>query len=199
MIANNYARSFMNTAKTMLRGTLMMAVALVAACASKPTIRSNVDPAADFTKYQTYGFFDEVTGRASAYDSFATRYIKTAVDNEMSKRGLKKSSNPQLLVNIHVQTKEKMNVTESPTGYYGYRSGMYGWGAGVSSTTVDTYTEGTLNVDVIDSTTSRLVWEGVAVGRIHDKARDDPQPAIDEVVQQVFEKFPRQPPQAPQT
>lgn len=189
----------MKAAKTVVRCGLMMVVALVAACASKPTIRTNVDPATDFTKFQTYGFFDEVTGRAPAYESFATRYIKTAIDNEMQKRGLQKSRNPQLLVNTHVQTKDKVQVTESPTGYYGYRYGMYGWGAGVSSTTVDNYTEGTLNVDVIDSATSRLVWEGVAVGRIHDKARDNPQPAIDEVVRQVFEKFPRQPVQAPQT
>lgn len=188
----------MNAAKSMVRCGLTMAVALVAACASKPTIRSNVDPAADFSKFQTYGFFDEVTGRAAAYDSFAARYIKTAIDNEMRKRGFQKSSNPQLLVNTHVQTKDKVKVTESPSGYYGYRYGMYGWGAGVS-TTVDNYTEGTLNVDVIDGATNRLLWEGVAIGRIHEKSRDDPQPAIDEVVRQVFEKFPKQPATAPQT
>ncbi|WP_157994413.1 DUF4136 domain-containing protein [Peristeroidobacter agariperforans] len=187
----------MNAANSMVRCGLTIAVALVAACASKPTIRSNVDPSADFSKFKTYGFFDEVTGRAPAYDSFATRYIKTAIDNEMQKRGLQKSKEPQLLVNMHVQTKDKVKVTESPSGYYGYRYGMYGWGAGVS-TSVDNYTEGTLNVDVIDSATSRLVWEGVAVGRIHEKARDDPQPAIDEVVRQVFEKFPTQPATAPQ-
>jgi len=188
----------MNAANTLVRCGLAIAVALLAACVSKPTIRSNVDPQADFAKYQTYGFFDEVTGRASAYDSFATRYIKNAIDNEMQKRGFQKSDKPQLLVNTHVQTKDKVKVTESPSGYYGYRYGMYGWGAGVS-TTVDNYTEGTLNVDVIDSATSRLVWEGVAVGRIRESARDDPQPAIDEVVRQVFERFPKQPPQAPQT
>lgn len=187
----------MNAANTGVRCGLAIVVALLAACASKPTIRSNVDPQADFAKFQTYGFFDEVTGRASAYDSFATRYIKNAIDNEMQKRGLRKSDNPQLLVNTHVQTQEKVKVTESPSGYYGYRYGMYGWGAGVS-TTVDNYTEGTLNIDVIDSATKRLVWEGVAIGRIQEKARDDPQPAIDEVVRQVFERFPRQPAQAPE-
>jgi hypothetical protein len=179
----------MNAAKTLVRCGLMLTVALVTACASKPTIRSNVDPAADFSKFQTYGFFDEVTGRAPTYDSFAMRYIKNAIDNEMQKRGLKKSSNPQLLVNTHVQTKDKMKVSETPSGYYGYRYGMYGWGAGVS-TTVDNYTEGTLNIDVVDSATSRLVWEGVAIGRVHEMSRDDPQPVIDEVVRQVFERFP---------
>lgn len=175
-------------------GALTIAVALLAACASKPTIRSNVDPTADFSSFQTYGYFDEVTGRKSPYDSFATRYIKNAIDHEMQSRGFQKSSNPQLLINTHVQTKDKVQVTETPHagGYYGYRYGMYGWGAGVS-TTVDNYTEGTLNVDAIDSASKKLVWEGIAVGRIHEKAREDPEPAINEVVRQIFEKFPRQP------
>ena len=190
----------MNAAKTGVRYVWMIAVALLAACASKPTIRSNTDPAVDFSKYQTYGFFDEVTGHAPAYESFATRYIKSAIDYEMQQRGFRKTGNPQLLVNINVQTKDKVQVAETPTGggYYGYRYGMYGWGAGVS-TSVDNYTEGTLNVDVVDSATSRLIWEGIAVGRIHDKARANPQPAIDEVVRQVFERFPRQPGQEPAT
>lgn len=170
---------------------------LMASCASQPSIRTNQDPAADFNAYQTFGYFDEVNERRSAYDSFATRYIKTAVDREMSSRGFRKDEQPQLLVNIHVQAKDKVKVTETPTGaygYYGYRYGAYGWGAGVQ-TTVDNYTEGTLNLDVIDRARSRLLWEGIAVGRISDKSRDDPQAAIDAVVKQVFERFPKQPPQ----
>lgn len=173
---------------------LPIAATLLAACASKPTIRSNVDPAADFSHYKTFAFYDEAKNRAPAYDSFATRYIKVAIDREMQSRGLQKSAQPQLLVNIHVQTKDKVKVTESSTGYYGYRSGYYGWGAGVS-THVDNYTEGTLNVDVIDNAASRLVWEGIAIGRISDKSLKNPQPAIDAVVKQVFERFPTQPPQ----
>lgn len=190
----------MKTSKTIVRSTLAIAVALLAACASKPTIRSNLDPAADFSKFQTYGYFDEVTGRAPAYDSFATRYIKNAIDHELQLRGFKKSNEPQLLVNTHVQTKDKVQVTETPYagGYYGYRYGMYGWGAGVS-TSVDNYTEGTLNVDVVDVTSKKLLWEGIAVGRIHEKSRDDPQAAINEVVRQIFEKFPTQPPAPPKS
>jgi hypothetical protein len=176
---------------------LLLTAALVAACASKPTIRSNVDPGTNFATYKSFGFLDEVTGKKAAYDSFASTYIKTAVARVMQARGLQKSDSPDLLVNIHVETKDKVSVSQTPTGYYGgyygYRGGMYGWGAGVS-TTVDNYTEGTLNIDVVDRASSKLVWEGIAVGRISSKARDNPQPAIDAVVKQVFEKYPTQPP-----
>jgi Domain of unknown function (DUF4136) len=187
--------------RTPLRSLLPLALsaALLAACASKPTIRSNVDPAADFSRYRTFAFYDEVAGGKPAYDSFASQYIKSAVVREMQARGLQQAQDPDMLVNIHVQTKDKVRVSETPTGsygYYGYRGGMYGWGGGVS-TTVDNYVEGTLNIDVIDRTAGKLLWEGIAVGRINEQSRDNLQPAIDAVVKQVFERFPTQPPPQP--
>ncbi len=182
----------MSAAKELSRCVLVIAAALLASCASKPTIRSNEDPSADFSKYQTFGFLDEVTGRTPDYESFTTQYIKIAVDREMRSRGFQKNEQPQLLVNIHVQTQDKVKVTEAPSGYYGYRYGVYGWGAGVH-TSVDNYTEGTLNVDVVDRVASKLLWEGIAIGRISEKSREDPQTAIDAVVKQVFEHFPTQP------
>lgn len=185
----------MSVQRKLAIGAVTVVTAVLASCASKPSIRSNQDPAADFSKYQTFGFFDEVSKQATAYDSFATRYIKTAVEREMSSRGFQKNEQPQLLVNIHVQTKDKVRVTETPSasyGYYGYRYGAYGWGAGVH-TSVDNYTEGTLNLDVVDRAQSKLLWEGIAIGRISDKSREDPQTAIDAVVKQVFERFPKQP------
>jgi hypothetical protein len=85
-----------------------------------------------------------------------------------------------------------VQVTESPSGYYGYRSGLYGWGSNVY-TSVDSYTEGTLNIDVVDLPASKLLWEGIAVGRITDRIRQNPQPVVDEVVKEIFTKFPVQP------
>lgn len=189
----------MRTLPAFNRTALVLGAALLAACASKPTIRSNLDPAANFSTYRTFAFYDEVGGGKAKYDSFANQYIKNAIVREMQARGLQRADAADLLVNIHVQAKDKVRVSESPAyygGYYGYRGGAYGWGAGVS-TTVDNYTEGTLNIDVVDRGTSKLVWEGIAVGRISDKSRDNPQPAIDAVVKQVFERFPVQPPAEP--
>lgn len=190
--------------RNLLRSGMLPLVAitvLLAACASKPEIRSNVDPATDFSRYRTFGFYDETTGRKPAYESFADQYIKSAIVRELQARGLQQSQAPDLLVNIHVQTKDKMRVSETPSasyGYYGYRGSMYGWGSGVA-TTVENYTEGTLNIDVIDRTSSKLLWEGIAVGRINEQARENMQPAIDAVVKQVFERFPTRPTAEPST
>jgi hypothetical protein len=93
-----------------------------------------------------------------------------------------------------VQKQNKVQVTDTG-GYYGYRGGYYGWGAGVNTSTyVDNYTEGTLNVDVVEAAEHKLLWEGIAVGRISERTQNNLQPTVDAVVKQVFEQFPTKPP-----
>jgi hypothetical protein len=62
---------------------LIVTASLLIGCASGPTIRSNADPTADLTKYQTFGFYDRVAGRQGAYEDFATQYIRNAIVREM--------------------------------------------------------------------------------------------------------------------
>lgn len=166
---------------------LCVVVLILAGCATGPTIRSHVDPTADLSRYRTFGFFS----RGQAYESFVSRYIQAAVVDEMLARGYVRSDTPDLLINFHVQTQDKVQVTQTPTAYYGWRRG-YGWAAPYSSyeTDVRQYKEGTLNIDIVDRTRNQLVWEGVAVGRIQSKSMEDPQPAIKTVVAQVFQKYP---------
>ena len=164
-------------------------------CASGPKIRSQSDPTADFASYRTFGFFDESSGVAPAYSSFIAQYLKKAVVREMQARGIALAENPDLLVNFNLVTKDKLQVTQSPSAFYGYRRG-YVWGSAMpygTTTDVSSYTEGTLNVDVISKAKMQLVWEAVAIGRVRDKALEDPEPAINQVIAQLFEKFPRQP------
>lgn len=165
----------------------------LAACTSGPTVRSQSDPGADFSRYRTFGFFDESTAAKPAYSSFVAQYLKKAVTQEMQARGISPAANPDLLVNFNLVTKDKVQVSQTPTAYYGYRRG-YSWGGmgmGYETTDVSNYTEGTLNVDVIDRSKMQLVWEGTAVGRVTDKALENPEPAINQTIKQVFEKFPR--------
>jgi hypothetical protein len=190
-------RSLVSSSLTMI---VLSASLVLVACASGPTIRSNVDPAADFNRYKTYGFLDEVSGKPPQYASFATQYLKSSISGQMERRGYQRSPDPELLVNFNVATKDKVSVTQTPASssmYYGYRGGMYGWGMGVGTeTNVQNYTEGTLNIDVVDRAQKKLLWEGVAIGRIKEKALNDPKPAIEAVVAKVFEKFPEPAPGA---
>lgn len=179
---------------------LVLILALSSACETGPKIRSNSDPSADFSHYKTFEFLAGGEPGKPGYQSFGTQYLTTAISRELQARGFSHQENGDLLVNFHVQKKDKVDVTQSPAGYgyYGYRGGMYGWGTSVNSSTfVDSYTEGTLNVDVVDRAKHQLLWEGIAVGRITDKTQNNLQATIDAVVKQVFERFPRPAPGAP--
>ena len=63
-------------------------------------------------------------------------------------------------------------ATTDPTmvgGYYGYRRGYYSpWvGYGYSTSThVSQYDVGTVNVDIVDMQQKRMIWEGVAKGKV---------------------------------
>jgi hypothetical protein len=171
----------------------LTAALLVACAASGPTIRSQVDPSANFSAYQTFGFFDEMPGQQALYASFVDQYIKEAIVREMYARGYRQEANPQLLVNFHRQSKDKVKVTQTaaPAGYYGYRRSFYAWGAGTTVTTdVDSYREGTLNIDVVDAAARKLLWEGIAIARISEKIRENPKPTIDGAVNEMFAEFP---------
>jgi hypothetical protein len=67
---------------------------------------------------------------------------------------------------------------------------MYiGW-RGYYDGQVSQYTEGTLNIDLVDAARGVLVWEGIAIGRVTEAARRDVQGAIDDVVPQIFAEYP---------
>lgn len=164
---------------------------LLAGCASGPTIRSNEDPAANFSQYRTYGFSPALENADFGYQSLLTKYLKDAVARQMDVRGYRQSDDPDLLVNFYVNTKEKIKATTTPTagGYYGYRGSYYG-GWGGYQTNVTQYTQGTLTIDLVDAKRKQLVWEGNAVGRVRQSTLDDVEGAVNRVVPQIFEKYP---------
>lgn len=179
------------TSKRVLGAALCMLA--LAACASGPQYLVNVDGAANFSSYRTFGFFDEREPRKSAYQSVAHRHLKSAIVREMLARGYRRSEQPELLVNIHLQRREDAQDRPRASDYYSYRSGHYAWRAGVPAVSGD-YTDGTLNIEVIDPASRELLWEGIAVGGISQRMYENLEATIDTVTAKLFERFPRQSP-----
>ncbi len=160
---------------------LASAAILLASCASKPTIESDYDHTIDFSQYKTYGFFSPMGIENANYSSIFGSIFRDAISKEMESRGYTVSDNPDLMINVsgRLQDKTKVTTTSDPYmhgGYYGYRRGAYGTWGGYgygTSTHVSQYTEGTINVDMVDRAQKRMVWEGVAVGRVNEKKSGD--------------------------
>jgi Domain of unknown function (DUF4136) len=172
---------------------LLALAGLLTACASGPEIRADADPGVNLGSYQTFGFFEPVATDSRPYTSIVTARLKDATRRELERRGYRYSAdNPQLLVNFNLNVQERTEVESvpGPGGFYGYRVGMYGAWAGYP-TEVETihYKEGTLGIDLVDAAKRQLVWQGVAQGRISKSAMQDPGPAIDKVVADIFTKF----------
>jgi hypothetical protein len=161
---------------------LMIAMALLTACtASSPKIHSDYDHSIDFSQFKTYGYYSPMGIENPNYSSLLGQMFRDAIDAQMKPRGYVLSNNPDLLINVSARMQDKTQVRtySDPMyggGYYGYRGGMYdpwgGYGYG-TSTHVSQYTEGTINVDMVDIDQKRMVWEGVAIGRVSDKGKNE--------------------------
>ncbi len=177
----------------------LAAAALIAGCASGPTIRSNVDPGANLSSYKTYMFAEKVGTDRPGYATPISAYFKEAIRREMDARGYQYVENgpAELLVNFNANAKENVDVRTTPGstygygyGYYGYRGGLYGAAAFPPEVQTVRYKTGTANVDVVDLSRKQVVWEGIAEARLTDKMMNDPRTAISSVIAEMFAQFP---------
>lgn len=173
---------------------LLVGMTILAGCASTPNTFSQVDPTADFTRYQTYAFYDHPATNDAEYESLVTNFLKVSVAQQMDARGLTYDpENPDLVVNFFLNTQEKVRSRQVPTmsGYYGWRDPFYDpWPGYAYETRIDQYTEGTLNVDVADVAENKLVWEGSVVGRITDEVVRNLERELDGAVEAIFQNYP---------
>jgi Domain of unknown function (DUF4136) len=176
---------------------LIATLLLVTACESGPKVRANYDKGVDFSQYKTFGFESPLGTDRAGYTSIVSQYLSATTRRELEARGLRyDEASPQLLVNFNAKLSDKLRADSVPStgyyggGYYGYRTGYYGAWPMYNETVVTTYTEGTLNIDVVDAARKQMVWEGVAVGSVSEKAASNLQPALDKVVVKILTKFP---------
>jgi hypothetical protein len=122
--------------------------------------------------------------------------LKVAVAQELEVRGMAYSASPDILVNFYIHTKEKIRTRSVPTtsAYYGYRAPYYNtWGGyGGYETQIDQYTEGTLNIDMVDANSKKLVWEGFISGRVTQKKLRELEKTIDNAVHAIMKGYPIQ-------
>lgn len=190
----------MNTSFRRARPLSVLAgCAALAACASGPEIRSDVNPSARFADYATFAFFSPLATDKAGYESVLTGRLKDATRRNLEAKGYVYSeSAPDLLVNFYANIEDKQEIRSYSTGpsvgvgygYYGYRRGYYaGWSTGTEVQTVN-YKEGTLTIDLVDAKAKMLAWQGQAEGRVSKEARKNPGPAIDAAVAEIMRAVP---------
>jgi hypothetical protein len=185
--------------RMLTRGLAVLMALWLAACATAPTIRSDYDRTADFSAFRSFGFADKLGTDVAGYSTLLTQRLKRAVTQELTQRGyVPAAQEPDLLVTFYSRIQDKVRVTPAPPlwgpypyDYYGpYGSGMYRpwWGYG-GYADVQSYSEGTLSIDLIDRKRRQMVWEGVAVSRALPDDDLPTEQAVDQIVHQIFAEF----------
>ncbi len=167
----------------------VMMVFLLASCVGI-RVTTDYDHNADFAKYKTFNFSQEVN--KIKLSDINRRRLKDDISAQMEARGYKMSDTPDLLVNVFLKGTTNYTANAYTSGFGG-PWGYYRWGLGASSNTwvdVDRYTEGTMFIDVIDVQKKELIWEGIAQGMINPRTNTTAK-GLNDIVTRVFKEFPR--------
>jgi hypothetical protein len=170
-----------------------LATLLLAACQTAPRITSQTAPQVDLEQYRTYAFMEKLSTDGERYTSINTQLLKSAVARELAESGLTPSDNPDLLVNLLMVTKDKVEGRRDPRigvsyGHWGW--GRVGWGVGLGGSDIRSVREDTLTVDLVEKSRNLLVWSGSAAYQPSQKDQNDATKRIDDAVARIFARFP---------
>lgn len=147
-------------------------------------VKSDYAATADFNSYKTY--------KLRIDDLKMNDIDKDRVLNELSRqlqsKGLSSGDNPDLIVNVKANHKKITDIENNRSGMYGW-GGPFGWGIGVNRTWSSNYNEGALIIDLIDTKTQKLVWQGVGSGISVDSPKAK-QNQIPEIMAEIMADYP---------
>lgn len=168
----------------------VLSVFVLAGCASVTT-SYDYDKTADFTKYKTYAF-TEHTKEMPEVQQLNRDRVLAAIETEMSKRGFTKSDTPDALIDAFVKTEEEMTATATTPTAYGRWGYGYGWGGGTTYIDYNTYTKGTLFINLIDKETEKIVWQGRGTKTLNENVSPERKETnINNAVAAIYERYPK--------
>ena len=167
----------------------ILALLFLSSCSSVRVL-SDYDQKADFNGYKSYAFYKTGIDKAQISDLDKKRILR-AIETEMASRGFVKSENPDILVSIFTKEQERVDVYNNNFGWggLGWGPGLgWGWGGG---NLVSTSTEGSLYIDLIDTKSKELVWQGKGEGTLaNTKNIQKKEQRIQQFVAQILEQYP---------
>ena len=154
---------------------------LCAVVASAQDITTDYDHNADFTKYKTFAWGDNV----GPTDGFTDRRIKEAIRQQLAARGLREATDgpPDIQVVYKVGARDRTSTTSLDTNWSSER-----WGA-PENLSVDVFREGRLVVDILDAARKELIWRGTATATISEDTAKN-RPKIQKAVEKMFRHYP---------
>lgn len=169
---------------------------------------SEYDHEVDFNSYKTFGLLNWERQNDEQVSTETKEFILLAIKKELEQRGYTyQKENADLQASIYIIINEETSYSAYANQYAGYSgyggvavgvgAGSGGAGVGVYGYGVQTYpftavkhdyNEGTFVVDLLDASKKKIVWQGLAQGRV---AHEEPnQEIVQQRVNSVFKDFP---------
>lgn len=172
-----------------LERTILLPLGLFFALASSTSakdVKTDYNRNANFERFRTYSWQTVRT-----QDPLWRDRIMVSVDSALAGKGWTRvESGGDIAVVAIEMTKNERTLNT----FYNNLGGGWRWGGGfgTSTTTVDTYTVGTLVVDLFDASTKDIIWRGFATDTFSNNS-DKNIKAVDRSVQKMFAHFPPEP------
>jgi hypothetical protein len=178
---------------------LIFLLLLSISCSPRFKIGSDFDPKADFSRYVTFkkdnrNLFIRRSNMILSSELTRKR-IETAIAEELTAKGYQEATDkPDFIFNFQTQTRNRQEVSQSnnyPNNWgYWSRNPMF---FPQNQTTVRDYEEMTLMIDVTDTKTGQLVWQGWIIGELK-YSENDWNKQLQATVKQAMAKFPAKAP-----
>ena len=168
---------------------ILIFIALLAVTVNAQKVKVSSDPAIDFSKYKTYAW-----DQGTLANPLIKQFIVTAVDRELSAKGLQKvDSNSDLILTTLTATNSDLTMT-NPS----WAPQLNSIATGIpSSSQAWAVTKGTLVIDMSDARTKNGVWRGIASHTLENGPTGNPvkdakqvEKPINKAVQKMFKNFP---------
>jgi hypothetical protein len=179
--------------------TLGMGLILAAGCAGQQ-VTTDYSPATSFSQFKTFALVSSPD--TAAAQQLLDQRVRNAVQAQLTTKGLAPADrqNADLYVGYGMVDKTHRQVYTYNDGWgwgggWGWR--YYRWGVAWPMTVqrqVETYTDGTVVVNLVDAKTKKVVWEG-EVPDVVNLPVDNPIRATKEVDAAVTKLFTKYPPQ----
>ncbi len=165
-----------------LRTLIVITAAICISGCSSTRIQTDFDHQADFSSYSTFSWYQATEnnrGPTEGPSQIVDGRIRRAVEKNLQLKGLSQaeSGDADLLVTYYTSLNSQMQFHTTGWGYGWGRGHYWGFGYGFwpgwSTTTVHTYHEGTVIIDIIDRSKNQLVWRGVSTRILGKKSHSD--------------------------
>jgi hypothetical protein len=181
----------MNTIIVLKKLIAVVLLVILGSCSGGMEIQTDVDPAADFSGFKTWDWVPvpaEETGDPGVDDPIIRTRIRSAVEEELTKRGYLKSTNaPDFLVNYHTAMKDELNSVEMQDYYEAQTYEEFH----KDVTYTYTWHKGTLILDFIDAKSDKLVWRGTARAEVNlNDSAEKKKARIAKAVERMLREFP---------